>query len=364
MGNVHGNPPAHSRPFIFLSAVLLVLACDSSDQAITPTSPEEDPVTEEASVPDTVGLGAASVLHDSVSFRRFVAAIDTLASFGDRRGSSTSYEAAEAWVIARLESYGYAVGLHEYTWGTRSRVNPYVTKIGSASPDEMLIISAHLDGRGGGGAVDDDASGVALVLEAARLLAPANVVTERSVRFILWNNEEDGLVGSSAYVRDRAALQGLETPPGSGLYPEPNWIGILQHDMILFDHGVPAGPSQSDDADIQVTYQASSTQADASLDLALSFLDFNMTAGGEYPVVVEAGMRSTDSWPFKDHTAALSLQENSAFAISALGANPHWHRSSDVMETYEEADFRLGLHTAKLTLRAVVEIAGVRVLGG
>lgn len=360
MGNVRSSAPAHSRYFISIGAVLFVLACDSGDPAGTPTGPDDDPVIEDP-LPDTVGLGAAGLLHDSLSLSRFVAGMDTLSSFGDRSGASDSYRAAEAWAIRRLESYGYVVDRHEYTWRSGSRANLYVTKVGTLFPDEVLLVSAHLDGRGGGGATDDDASGVSLVLEVARLLAPENVSTEKSVRFILWNNEEDGLVGSSAYVRDRADLQGVETPVGSGLYPEPNWIGILQHDMILFDHGIPAGPSQTAQADIQVTYQRASTQVDAARELALSFFDFNLSVGREYPVVVGDGMQGTDSWAFRDHTAALGIQENSAAAIATLGANPHWHQSSDVMETYGEADFRMGLHTAKLTLRAVVEIVGVRV---
>ena len=47
----------------------------------------------------------------------------------------------------------------------------YATKVGTRFPDQMYIVSAHLDGRGGGGAANDDASGCSLVLEAARALA-------------------------------------------------------------------------------------------------------------------------------------------------------------------------------------------------
>ena len=76
-------------------------------------------------------------------------------------------------------------------------------------------------------------------MELARILNAPDVRTERSIRFALWNNEETGLNGSRAYVEQRRGRQGLEDPPGSGRYPEPRWLGMIQHDMMLFDHGAP-----------------------------------------------------------------------------------------------------------------------------
>lgn len=61
--------------------------------------------------------------------------------------------------------------------------NVYATKIGSTIPGKMYLVSAHLDGRGGGEAADDDGSGCALVLELARVLASPDLRTDRSIRF-------------------------------------------------------------------------------------------------------------------------------------------------------------------------------------
>jgi Peptidase family M28 len=93
----------------------------------------------------------------------------------------------------------------------------YCTKVGATHPDEMYIVGAHMDGQGLGEAADDDGSGTALVMELARVFSDPDVVTERSIRFVLWNNEESGHVGSRAYVQQRAPLQGEESPPGSRL---------------------------------------------------------------------------------------------------------------------------------------------------
>ncbi|HEY8062535.1 MAG TPA: M28 family peptidase, partial [Gemmatimonadales bacterium] len=123
------------------------------------------------------------------------------------------------------------------TPGPREEV--YCTKVGTTHPEEMYIVGGHMDGHGFGAAANDDGSGTALVMELARVLNAPDVQTERSIRFALWNNEETGLNGAHAYVDQRKDLQGKEDPAGSGRYPEPKWLGMIQHDMMMFDHGMP-----------------------------------------------------------------------------------------------------------------------------
>ena len=121
--------------------------------------------------------------------------------------------------------------------GERQEV--YCTKVGSVHPDEMYIVGGHMDGIGWGQAANDDGSGTALVMELARVFSNPDVKTDRTIRFALWNNEESGLNGAHAYVDQRQALQGKEDPAGSGKYPEPKWLGMIQHDMMMWDHGMP-----------------------------------------------------------------------------------------------------------------------------
>src|SRR5207248_10910631 len=96
--------------------------------------------------------------------------------------------------------------------GERQEV--FCTKIGTTQPDEMYIVGGHMDGHGWGEAANDDGSGAALVMELARVFSSPDVKTDRSIRFILWNNEETGLNGARAYVAQRQALQGKEEPAG------------------------------------------------------------------------------------------------------------------------------------------------------
>ena len=54
----------------------------------------------------------------------------------------------------------------------------YATLVGETNPGEMYIISAHMDGRGGGEAANDDGSGTALVMEIARVLAMEDIESD------------------------------------------------------------------------------------------------------------------------------------------------------------------------------------------
>ena len=247
--------------------------------------------------------------------------------------------------------------------GERQEV--FCTKVGSTHPDEIYIVGGHMDGHGYGAAVNDDGSGTALVMELARVFSGPDVVTDRSIRFILWNNEETGLNGARAYVEQRQALQGIENPKGSGKYPEPRWVGMIQHDMIMWDHGMP-GPDgkvsldQRREADVNIEFAGTSKMADESEKLAWFFRRSNDKYATDYPAAVGDRMSNTDSDPFKDLTPTISLRENERLSQTGTGWNPTWHQPIDVFSTFSDKDFRLGLNAAQTTLSAVAQLAGAR----
>lgn len=309
---------------------------------------------------DSVARSAVQVLVDSLDVERFTENIRELSSFGDRTEGSASYDNAESWLEEQLEAAGYTVERHDFYRSGQTMSNLYVTKVGESAPNEMFIVSAHLDGRGNGGAADDDGSGVALVLEAARAMSRGDLRLDSSVRFIFWNAEESGLNGAEAYVDDRADLQGVEDPPGSGRFPEPTWLGMIQHDMILFDHGLPPQPTQSPTADVDVEYQARSGFADDSCDLAQALVTGATTYSTEYPAEMSDEMSNTDSVAFEDCTASVSIRENRRLDEIGAGSNPHWHQPTDIFSTYSEADFLLGFNALQMTLATVAELSGAR----
>ncbi|WP_332854095.1 M28 family peptidase [Duganella sp. S19_KUP01_CR8] len=266
--------------------------------------------------------------------------------------------------------------------GTSQRENVYCTKVGTRHPEEMYIVSAHMDGIGFGEAANDDGSGTALVMELARIFSAPGVQTERTIRFALWNNEETGLNGATAYAMQRKDMQGIESPKGSGKYPEPKWLGLIQHDMMLWDHGMPiakldaAGkpvldakgqpvyvspPEQRREADVNIEYQSVSQQAEGSAKLAWAFRAANDKYASNYPAAVGFHMTNTDSTPFMDLVPSISLRENERGQQIGAGWNPNWHQPTDVYAAYSDKDFLLGLNAAQTTLAGVAQLAGASI---
>lgn len=235
------------------------------------------------------------------------------------------------------------------------------TKVGTTHPEEMYIIGGHMDGHGWGEAANDDGSGTALVMELARVLSSPDIKTDRTIRFAIWNNEETGLNGARAYVEQRKDLQGIENPKGSGKYPEPKWLGMIQHDMMLWDHGMPLPDGtlpkeQRPEADVNIEFQMKSKMAQQSMALAWIFHGANEKYATDYPAQVGPHMTNTDSAPFQDLVASISLRENERGSQVGAGWDPNWHQVSDMYSTYSDKDFKLGLNAAQTTLGALLHL--------
>ena len=282
--------------------------------------------------------------------------------FGDR--SRTGVYQPTAPGAAPLDPRLQALNAQPTTPGERQDV--YCTKIGTTHPEEMYIVGGHMDGHGWGEAANDDGSGTALVMEVARVFSSPDVQTERSIRFVLWNNEETGLNGAWAYVNQRKDLQGKESPAGSGTYPEPKWLGMIQHDMMMWDHGMPGpdgkvSPEQRREADVNIEFQMNSKFTDDAQKLAWAFKAANDRYATDYPATVGPHMTNTDSLPFMNLVAAISMRENERGMQIGAGWDPNWHQPSDVFTTYSDKDFRLGLNAAQTTLAAVAHLAGATI---
>ncbi|HLY12371.1 MAG TPA: M20/M25/M40 family metallo-hydrolase [Planctomycetota bacterium] len=72
---------------------------------------------------------------------------------------------------------------------------------GTDKPEELVIVGGHLDSWDGATGATDNGTGVSTTLEAARLLTKAGAKPKRTIRFMLWTGEEQGLLGSRAYIK-------------------------------------------------------------------------------------------------------------------------------------------------------------------
>jgi Zn-dependent M28 family amino/carboxypeptidase len=76
---------------------------------------------------------------------------------------------------------------------------------GTDKPDEVVMLGAHFDSWASGTGATDNAAGSAVMMEAMRILKASNVKMRRTVRLALWTGEEEGLLGSRAYVKEHFA---------------------------------------------------------------------------------------------------------------------------------------------------------------
>jgi hypothetical protein len=97
-----------------------------------------------------------------------------------------------------------------------------------------------------------------------------------------------------------------------------------------------------------------------SMALAFLFKAANEAYATDYPASVGPHMSATDSNEFMELVPAISLREAERGSEIGGGWDPHGHTPSDVMTTYEDADFRLGLNAAQTTLSAIAQLTGAK----
>jgi Zn-dependent M28 family amino/carboxypeptidase len=116
-----------------------------------------------------------------------------------RPPGSPQHLAVQELCAARLGELGYEVALEPYETG----VNVVGTKAGYTRTDEVVVAGAHYDGTAGCPAADDNASGVAVLLEAARVLAAARL--DRTLVVGCWDEGERRQLGSAAWAHEAKA---------------------------------------------------------------------------------------------------------------------------------------------------------------
>jgi Zn-dependent M28 family amino/carboxypeptidase len=160
--------------------------------------------------------------------------MEYLVGLQERRSHENQQQAA-AYIASELAKIdGIQLHEHSYSYTGQTWVNLEATLQGSSDPATFVFAGAHFDSASNhpqlAPGADDNASGTAAVLEAARVLA--SCVPEHSIRLLFFSNEEPGMVGSEAYVESV-----------KGVLPRERLIGFINVDMVAY------GP-QDEDLDV------------------------------------------------------------------------------------------------------------------
>ncbi|MGD8396365.1 MAG: M28 family peptidase [Candidatus Eiseniibacteriota bacterium] len=270
--------------------------------------------------------------------------IADLEGFVSRNARGTGYWNAANYAHDRFEFYGVPAEIEEFEadpwWGDPFTCwNVVAEKTGLLHPEQIYVICGHLDATAGNPSIpesvapgaDDNGSGSASVLEAARILSAYDF--DATVRFICFGAEEQGLCGSAVYATAAAAA-------GDQI------LGVLNLDMLLY------GPPGHDTMRIrynspsQPLAQAFQTAAATHVPALDVFLDY------------APGSMGSDHYSFWQHGyAALEGIEE------YLSGNPYYHQTSDRLANYM-AYFPFGANCFRGALATLATLAGPNVAAG
>ena len=247
------------------------------------------------------------MIVDLVSTSNLSSDVQSLQDFQTRYASTSNCEASGQYIYNTFSGFGLDdVRFAPFTFsGSYSSRNVVAEKTGETYPDDIVIICAHYDSTSPSASrqtlapgADDNASGTAAVLEAARILA--SYPLDFTVRFIAFSAEEWGLYGSRAYAT--AARQAGESI-----------ASVINLDMIAFADAMPE--------DLQVIVNsASGWLADRFLDAAANYGVLGATK------TVDASFVYSDHAPFWDsgYPALLAIEDNPL-------NNPFYHQTTDTL---------------------------------
>ncbi|RLF47212.1 MAG: Zn-dependent exopeptidase M28 [Thermoplasmata archaeon] len=251
--------------------------------------------------------------------------IQTLQDFGPRVTESEACRQAAEYIISQFEEYGLVVREDNWTYHGYEDINIEATIPGqNESSDEIYIVCAHYDSVPGSPGADDNGSGTAAVLAAAKVLSKYRF--EHTIRFVTFSGEEEGLLGSREYAKE-AHENG------------DNIVAVLNADMI--------GYTRTNDGRTRVVIEEtghSSWITNLSINMSMEYAD-------------EIGLQVVrwPSYPYSDHASFLEYGYDAVFFFE-YEFNDYYHSSDD---TVDKMDLDYAARVTKLIVATLVELAGL-----
>lgn len=244
---------------------------------------------------------------------------DLTAIAGVRAPGSAHWQEVQDLCAARFTELGFTVERHAYATG----VNVIGVLPGTTLPDERVYVSAHYDGTTGCPGADDNATGVAGVLEVARLVAARPHA--RTLAVACWDQEEAGLIGSIAYVQRAAA---------AGEHITASFV----FEMIGYRSTEP--DSQRSDPNLALAFpdQTAAIEAnDNRGDFILVIRDeASATAGASFEAAAATLGLPTITLPVSDDLKSSSL----ASGLRRSDHAPFWDADYPAIQLTDTADYR------------------------
>ena len=236
-----------------------------------------------------------------------------------RHTQQPSLDRALDYAYSHLQALGLDVSFQNWSeyssWlsTTFSNRNIVAVQTGTTTPSEIVIICGHIDNMPDGSlapGADDNASGAVGVLAAASAMRRYSF--ERTIRYVLFTGEEQGLLGSGAYV--------------SAIYTaNDNVVGVYNLDMLAYD-------SNNDGKLLLHTRTASAPGYAADLEVASIFTNVVQLYGLNSmlnPIIASDGESASDhAWFWQGEYPAILAIENWMDDVT-----PYYHTTNDLVQT-------------------------------
>eukprot|EP00746_Dinoflagellata_sp_MGD_P000170 gnl/MRDRNA2_/MRDRNA2_100302_c0_seq1.p1 gnl/MRDRNA2_/MRDRNA2_100302_c0~~gnl/MRDRNA2_/MRDRNA2_100302_c0_seq1.p1 ORF type:complete len:399 (-),score=96.92 gnl/MRDRNA2_/MRDRNA2_100302_c0_seq1:108-1304(-) len=268
------------------------------------------------------------------TLRSFVGSTPTRFVFG--KGNND----AQKYIIDDFKKSGLSVTTQEFQLTFEpfhsNAVNIIGELKGSTHPEQFVVLAAHYDSipeRGDAPGVDDNGSGVACLLTAARAMMKGNFKPKRSIRFVAFTAEEVGLKGSQEYVR---SLSGTE---------RENFKGAIIMDQVGFHKDRKQATSvifetkgREKGQQMMVDTMAHATRNIPDLGSKATFQVNYAGWGSDHMSFLEAGL-----------PAVLLIEQDNLYSAD------HWgHTANDNMNNI---DFQFGANVAQIALASIGNLA-------
>ncbi len=174
--------------------------------------------------------GAVAALVRSVTARSLRTPHTGAMNYGDAKVKipSAAVTIEDAEMLARLCARGkkpvVTLKMEAKYEGEADSHNVVGELVGRDKPDEIVLITGHLDSWDVGSGAHDDGAGCVIAMQALTTLRRLDLRPRRTIRVVLWTNEENGLGGARTYVKDHAAelknhIAAIESDSG-GFHPK------------------------------------------------------------------------------------------------------------------------------------------------